>query len=447
MSLDDANTTVDGAALLDEIRAVIVAYVALPSPECADALALYVAATHAQASWEHASRLAVLSPQRRCGKTRLLEVLRELVYRALSTVNISAAALARSLDETDPPTLILDEADTVFATKRRGELTESADVLRGLLNSGHSRGWPYTRWDATARRLEECPTYAMAIIAGIGGLPDTIMDRAVVIRMRRRAQHEPVRQWRSRRAVPALREIRERLHVWVLSVADVLDKAEPDLPVTDRAADTWESLVAIADVAGGTWPDRAREACRVLAGAVEADEGDDPAELLLSDLAAVWKPADAERLSTADILTKLAELEESPWRTWHKGDPLSARSLAQMLRPYGVKSNQPRGGPHRGVRGYDLADLADVWARYAVQAPTRSIRSTRANDDEDALWPAGTLGTDDGTPTVPLSVPPHPRRSEHTSEADGTDGTDGTAERLNGGHEAPRGVWLAGGAQ
>jgi hypothetical protein len=213
MKLDDFDVTPDGAALLDEVHAELTAYVAFPSPESAVAVTLFIGATHAQTAAEHATRLVVKSPLRRCGKTRLLEVCRETVHNALPTANISAAALARSISEDDPPTLLLDEADTVFG-KRKGELREGAEDVRGILNAGHSRGWPYRRWNANRNTAESCPTFAMAVIAGIGDMPDTIEDRAVVISMRRRAAVEQVRSWRSRRAVPALRELRGRLHDW-----------------------------------------------------------------------------------------------------------------------------------------------------------------------------------------------------------------------------------------
>ena len=154
-----AAVPLDGAVVLEEVRNALVRYVVLPSPEAADAITCWIVATHAQLAWEHATRLIIKSPLKRCGKTRLLEVISELVHRPLRTVNISSAALVRSIDAADPPTIILDEGDTIF-TKRRGEASEQAEAIRGILNSGHSKGWPYIRWNAAAREAEECETYA-----------------------------------------------------------------------------------------------------------------------------------------------------------------------------------------------------------------------------------------------------------------------------------------------
>ena len=92
-----------GADVLNELRAALTKYVILPSDADADGITLWIAATHAQQVLEHASRLVVKSPLKRCGKTRALEVISETAHRPLRTTNISTAALVRSIDETDPP--------------------------------------------------------------------------------------------------------------------------------------------------------------------------------------------------------------------------------------------------------------------------------------------------------------------------------------------------------
>jgi hypothetical protein len=367
----------DGAALLDEVHAALTRYVVFPSPESADAVALWTAATHAQPAWEHATRLVVKSPLKRCGKTRLQEVVSELCYHPLRTTNISVAALVRSIPEDNPPTLILDEADSVFST-RKGERSESAEDLRGILNSGHSRGWPYIRWDATARRREECPTFAMALVGGIGDMPDTVEDRAVTVAMRRRAPGEQVASFRRRRSIPPLHDLRDRLHEWVTAHADELAHSEPDLPVEDRVADVWEPIAAVADLAGGEWPDRARKACQVLAGDDDDLDAGTAGERLLADLQEVW--GDEPYLFTTTVLDRLAAIEEAPWAAWHRGDKLSPRGLATLLKPYKIKSRTVRESPASGTsRGYARADLADAWHRY-TRPPDTSDTATRSDE-------------------------------------------------------------------
>lgn len=390
-----------GDAVLDDVHAALCRYVAFPSAHASVAMTLFVAATHAQVSWEHATRLVIKSPLKRCGKTRLLEIAGELVHRPLRTTNISVAALVRSIDAEDPPTVVLDEADAVFAT-RRGERSEGAEDLRGILNSGHSPGWPYIRWNMSTRQRESCPTFAMAIVSGIGDLPDTIEDRAVVISMRRRAPGEQVAQFRRRRSIPPLRALHLRLHAWASRRLDLLGEADPDLPVEDRQADVWAPLVAVADAAGGRWPSAARVACVALVGVGDGDDSS-AAELLLSDLRVVFRD-DEDEVATATVLDRLHELDESPWSEWF-GKPLSARALARLLRPYGIRSRNVRTGDGQ-AKGYRRDDLVDAWARYLavdVHGPgsplSPSVPASQPLEFPGQLWDGS--GTDSEKASVP----------------------------------------------
>lgn len=361
----------NGADLLDELRAAFGRYVVFPSPEAHNATVLWCAATHGQPAWEHAPRLTPISPEKRCGKSRLMDVAEAVCHQVLITVNASTAAIVRSITDDDPPTLMVDEADTIFGSKRAAENHED---VRGILNAGHQRNRPYVRWDITTRKKEHCPTFAMAMLAGIGDLPDTIMDRAVPIRMRRRGPGEKVAPFRTRRDAPALHALRGRLHAWVRANIDALAKAEPDLPVEDRAADTWEPLVAIADLAGGRWPERARRACLAMTG----DDPDDSGIgiRLLADLYEIWGTEDY--LFTSTILSRLHKVEESPWLQWRRNEPITARGLAGLLKPYGVKSRTVRVGEETS-KGYARADLTDSWTRYVTAVTASQTASSHSS--------------------------------------------------------------------
>jgi hypothetical protein len=170
----------DGAAILARLHPALTRYVILPSAEAAVAVVLWIAATHAQAAWQHAPRLVIRAPEKRCGKSRLLDIVEGTCHAPLMTVNASPAAVYRAIGTDTPPTLLVDEADTIFG----GKNAEANEDLRGLLNAGHQRNRPAIRWDAGTRTLERIPTFAMAALARIGAMPDTIEDRAVVVRMR-----------------------------------------------------------------------------------------------------------------------------------------------------------------------------------------------------------------------------------------------------------------------
>jgi hypothetical protein len=316
MMFEDRSTDVadapegEGAELLDELHAAFTRYVVFPSPEAADAVTLWTAATHGQPAWEHAPRLPLVSPEKRCGKSRLMDVIEATCHAPLITVNASTAAVVRAITETDPPTLLVDEADTVFGSKK---VAENNEDLRGILNAGHQRNRPYLRYNLTIRANERHPTFALACLASIGDLPSTIMDRSIIIRMRRRAPGERIAPYRTRRDAPALRTMGDRLHGWIREHLDELEEAVPQMPVEDREGDTWEPLCAVADLAGGDWPERARQACKVLTGAESERDDASSGVRLLADLKAIFGEADG--LYTKTILTRLHDLEEAPWAT------------------------------------------------------------------------------------------------------------------------------------
>jgi curved DNA-binding protein CbpA len=389
-------TYIDGAALLDEVRGTAAEYVVFPTEAAADAVTLYAAATHAASRLECAPRLVIRSPVKRCGKSRLLDVLSQLVADPLLTVDISAAALVHSLDPFDPPTVILDEADAIFGRALRGD--EKAEHLRGLLNAGFGRGRPYKRYNASTRQVEDCPTFALAILACIGGLPDTIEDRAVVITMGRKTPDEKVRRYR-RRDQPRIRTLGEQLSAWVLPRARMIGDAEPALPdaLNDRQQDAWEPLLAVADAAGGDWPKRAATAALELAAEVEADTS--LGERLLADLRDVFGDADA--MHGDAILAGLLKISEAPWGDYY-GKPLNARGLARLLKPYGVASVQVRVGGE-GRKGYRRDHLHDAWTRYL--SPSRGGSETSEPSETPQVSGLPPVSVSDGKRNRNLDTP------------------------------------------
>jgi tetratricopeptide (TPR) repeat protein len=102
------------------------------------ATALWTAHTHAIEAAVVTAYLLVTSPEKRSGKTRLLEVLNLLAANTWLTGGTTKAALVRKVDR-DAPTLLLDESDAAFNGDK-----EYSEALRGVLNNGFSRGKPFT---------------------------------------------------------------------------------------------------------------------------------------------------------------------------------------------------------------------------------------------------------------------------------------------------------------
>lgn len=176
------------AELLDDVRSFIRRFCVLPDDHVLVAVTLWSAHTHMVEHFHTTPRLAVLSPEVGSGKTRLLEVLDLLVPESLFTLNASPAAVFRTL-AVKQITLLFDEVDAIFT--KRGQ-DDNHEDLRALLNAGYKRGATVPRCVGPRHDVVSFPVYCAAALAGLGDLPDTIMSRSIIIRMRRRAAHEPV---------------------------------------------------------------------------------------------------------------------------------------------------------------------------------------------------------------------------------------------------------------
>ncbi|WUD73806.1 DUF3631 domain-containing protein [Streptomyces sp. NBC_00510] len=377
----------DGAALLSEVEAFHRRFNVFPLEAAYVAVVLWDAHAHLLDCFDATPRLAFLSPEPASGKSRALEIVETLVPYPMVAVNASASALFRAVSGLSArPTILFDEIDTVFGPKA-GE----NEQLRGFLNAGHRRSGVMYRCvgDGANQQVQEFPSFCAVAVAGLGSLPDTILTRSVIIRMRRRARNERVEPFRQRVHEGEGHVLRDRLAAWADSVRDRVEGAFPQMPegVTDRPADVWEALLAVADAAGGDWPKRAREACVELVNAAKVDDKGSTGIRLLTDLRdQVFNGID--RLPTVAVLDRLHSLEEAPWADM-AGKPLDARGLSRMLREYMTGDNTPiaarnikAGG--NVMKGYYATDLHDAWQRYCPP-PSES-------------------------PLLPL--PPLPRRSE-----------------------------------
>lgn len=351
---------VDGAALLQDLAAVLNRYVALPAHADVTA-ALWSVHAHALDAADTSPILSLISPEKRCGKTRTLSVLSRLVPRPLPTSNITPAALFRSI-EVGSPTLLIDEAETFL-----GEREE----LRGVLNSGHYRDGAFVVRTTGDDHEPRCfSTWAAKALALIGRLPDTLTDRSIVIPMRRRAPDEQIERLRLDRS-GAFSELCRRAARWAADRLVELRAADPDVPteISDRAADNWRPLFAIADLAGGEWPQRARHAALSLSGVADSQDGE--REQLLGDIREVFREREATRIFTEDLLADLCARDDRPWREWRNGNRLTAIQLARLLKPFDVRPRSIRDGGGN-AKGYELAAFADAFGRYLPPDPSHS---------------------------------------------------------------------------
>jgi len=355
-----------GERMMATVHKFLGRFVAYPSEHAQVAHALWIVHTHLMDRWESTPRIAFLSPEPASGKTRALEVTELLVPNPVAAVNVSPAYLFRKVGCEEGATILFDEIDTIFGPKAKDN-----EEIRGLLNAGHRRGAVAGRCVVHGKTVmtEEIPAYAAVALAGLGWLPDTLLSRSIIVRMRRRAPGETVEPFRRRIHSPQAAPVYSALEIWARGVPDIV---WPELPpeIQDRDADVWESLIAIADIVGGSWPERARKAAVAL---VAASKDAEPSLgiRLLADTQTVF--GDLESLATKSLLRELTGLEESPWGDL-RGKPLDERGLARRLRQYGIKSANIRIGDNI-VKGYRRSDLFDAWSRYLPPSPSNSATS------------------------------------------------------------------------
>src|SRR5262245_14161537 len=343
MNVKFAGNQADLAQILDDIHAFLRRFVIYPSKEAHDAHVLWIVHTHLMDAWESTPRIAFLSPEPASGKTRALEVSELLVPNPVEAVNVSPAYLFRKVGSEDgPPTILFDEIDTIFGPKAKEN-----EEIRGLLNAGHRKGAVAGRCVVRGKTVttEEISAYCAVALAGLGWLPDTILTRSVIIRMRRRAPHEKVTPFRRRVYASEGNKLRDQLAAWAAKSIKDMTEARPEMPdgIEDRSADVWEALLAVAEAAGEHWPKRACVAAVALVAAM-AEREPSLGIRLLSDLRDIR--GQTEQMTTAVILDRLHSIQEAPWNDL-KGKPLNDRGLAYRLREYGVKSRNhppPRDG-------------------------------------------------------------------------------------------------------
>ncbi|MGH3566229.1 MAG: DUF3631 domain-containing protein [Pseudonocardia sp.] len=395
-----------GHEVLDEVAAFVARHNVFPDEHCVPTLTLWYAHTHATDRFYITPRLVLDSAEPGSGKTRVLEVAAHLVAAPEMTISATPAALFR-LVAAGPITILFDEVDALFSQN-----SGSTEDLRALLNAGYKAGATVARCvgDAKTMKVERFPVFAPAALAGIAGaMPDTITTRAITIHMRRRRTDQTVAQFRLRAVTREATPIREALAAWIATVAEQLASAEPVMPdhVTDRPAEIWEPLLAIADAAGGHWPHTARAACTHFV----LDSGPEVRSTgirLLADLRSVFGRHQADRLPTTTLLTDLAELEDSDW-TDLDGRALDARRLARELARYSVRVQGFKHHNGKTIKGYltyptdKQVGLTDAWARYLPPDTPSQVGNCGNHGNR-----AGQTVTDDRPVTDPSVTTPHP---------------------------------------
>ena len=363
------------AALLEALSTLLARFVVFPSEQDRYAVATWALHTWALDAFDNTPRLALLSAEKGSGKTRVLEILELVCRNPIQTVNVSVPVLFRLTGGELPPTILFDEAETMLGYR----VAKEHEDLRGLVNAGHRRGSAVYRMVMDGKgggEPERFETFAPVAFAGLEELPETVMARSVVVRMRRRTRSETVENLRHRQGLRITAELRDTLEAWSLrsDLHDALHKLLEDLVppagVEDRAADVWESLLVLGELAGPTWTERLQQA----AASIHTRSVEEDSSLgvqLLRDVRSVFlERGNPTRLASAEIVAGLVEREGTPWPSVKSGDPLDAQRFAQLVKRYGIRPTTLREG-ERTFKGYTRESFEDSWTRYVPDVPGR----------------------------------------------------------------------------
>jgi hypothetical protein len=360
----------DGAALLAAVERFFTRYVVLPTG-VPMALAVWTMATWLVEVFDITPYLVITSPEKRCGKTTVLHLLRHLVRAPLSTSNISEAALFRIVDERQP-TVLVDEAQALR------ERSERSAALHDLLAAGHCRGTPAVRCVGKDHEPREFRVAGFKALALVGEPTDILIDRSIVVRMRRRAAHESVERYRERHVRHEAEPLRRQLEAWAAVHRDAVEAAyeqiEPPAWLSDRAADNWAALFALVSVVA---PDHLAELEAAARQVEERDIEDESIGVrLLADIKRAFEEHADDRIATPVLLEALKREAEAPWSGWSGGRGLTAHGLGRLLKPFGIR-------PHHGRDGnyYLRASFEDAWTRYlSTFNPSQASQAFKINN-------------------------------------------------------------------
>jgi putative DNA primase/helicase len=352
-----------GAELLNSIVVKFEKYFVLPAGG-ADAFALWTLHSWTMDADDVSPFLVLISPTKRCGKTNILIALEFLTPRSVLASNITSSALFRYIEDVRP-TLLIDEADSF--------LTKDNEEMRGVLNSGHTKAAAFVIRNVEVEgehKPKRFSTWAPKAIATIRELADTLQDRSIVIQIQRKSRTASVERFR-KRDDDEFALLRQKIARWSEDNFARLTNPDPQIPETldDRGADNWRPLLAIADLAGGDWPRRARDAACMLSG-----EGHDAPSINVELLADIRKAfGDDDAIRSADLCKELTADPERPWVEWYNGKPITPKQLGALLRPFGIISETVRIAGLSDAKGYLRRRFEDAWERYSPgQTPSRT---------------------------------------------------------------------------
>ena len=213
------------------------------------------------------------------------------------------------------------------------------------------------------------------------------MSRTITIEMKPKRGSEKVERFRHIDD-DGLRQLREQAKRWAADNGETLRDAGPDISgLNNRVSENWWMQFAIADLAGGEWPELARRAARKLSEAEEVSsisvraiaaiqgifDGRDRFELLTAketpeQAEAIAATLRVDEFSSAELVERLAADASGPWAEWKAGKPITQAQLARVLKPFRIGPLLFRSKSGAVVRGYRRFQFEEAWDLYPMSS-------------------------------------------------------------------------------
>lgn len=349
-----------GFELAEEIKSLILAHIVLTEKQ-AIVITLWIMATYCFNAFNIFPKLLINSPMPRCGKSTLLQILICTVHRYISASNITPAAIFRSV-ECWQPTLLIDELDTYINNK---------DELRGIINSGHSKLTAFVlrvEGDNKSRMPKRFSTWSPMAIAMINNPPSTIIDRSIVIPLKRKLASEKTKKLKAD-CFDRHKNLRRKAKRWAEDNFDKIKAIDPIMPdcENDRATDNWYPLFAVAKLLGFNWFQDVTLAFQEL-NSIDREESN--AIILLDNIRNIFESEKLTEIHSDKLVASLNTIAyEGVGGDFgvNNDKPLTKNGLARILKSFDIKSRQIWiNGSNRN--GYKLDDFTDTFDRYLVSS-------------------------------------------------------------------------------
>ena len=309
----------------------------------------------------HSPILAATSAEPNSGKSTLVVAVGRASPRFSLNIEPTGPTLYRYVDATKP-TIVIQEADDLFIRK---------SDLKHIINAGWTRGPKIPRQvniGGVLHTVEFDPFTPKAIDLLGHNLPRTTRTRCIELRMRPKLQTENVEQF-NQLDDAEFAVLRRKLARFAADNAAALKDAKPIIPsdLINRDAANWWLLLAIAELAGGEWPKRAREAAERL-----TRRGRRPSEGV--QLLAAFKDIFATGRKEITSESVVAELHKDPtsiWAEYKHGGPITQRQVAHLLDAFDIDPVvvHPSKRSNSSPRGYKASQFVDVLTRFLPTDP------------------------------------------------------------------------------